>query len=118
MEKGTGVDFIECKDVIGSLFWLIYYFPDTGEVEGLVRSDASSFTYVKTVETTGAWLNMTWSGLFSWRKERRLNITVRVSVNVPSESRLSYWYIAIDNEENGFVGKNRFPANFWSRPDI
>ncbi|MBO3753749.1 MAG: hypothetical protein FGF53_02540 [Candidatus Brockarchaeota archaeon] len=105
MEKSVGVDFVKYKEVIGYLFWLVYHFPDTGEVEGLVGSGASSSIYVKTVETTGAWLNMTWSGLFSQRKERHLDITVTVSINVPSESRLSYWYIAINNRENGIVEK-------------
>lgn len=111
-EKSSGVDFIKCKDVMGCLFWLIYRFPDTWEVEGLVGSGASSSAYMKTLETTGAWLNITWSGLFSSRRERQLNITVTISINVPSGSKLSYWHIVIDNRENGVIEKIGFPLIF------
>ncbi|MEM3886515.1 MAG: DUF6259 domain-containing protein [Candidatus Methanomethylicia archaeon] len=109
IEKGSNIDFIRCKDVVGCLFWLVYRFRYTGEVEALVGSGSSHFSYTGNVLGNNAWLNMTWSGLFSSLRGRLLNMKVTVSINVPAGSRLSYWYILIDNGEDGVIEKIGFP---------
>lgn len=108
-EKGSSIDFIRCKDTVGCLFWLVYRFKYTGEVEALIGNDFSHFSYTGNVLGNNAWLNMTWSGLFSSLRGRLLNMKVTVSINVPAGSRLSYWYILIDNGEDGVIERIGFP---------
>jgi len=109
VDKGSGIDFIKRKDVVGVLFALTYWSRDTNNTEAMSGRDALSITRVKKVDASGAWLNMTWWGLSSTEGGKRFDVTVNVAINVPSGSKLSYWYFDVDNREDLIIEQVSFP---------
>jgi len=109
VDKESGADFIKQKEVVGGLFVLQYWSQDTKNIEAMLGRDALSVTREKKVDASGAWLNMTWWGLSSTEERKRFDVTVNVAINLPSQSKLSYWYFDAENKEDAIIEQVSFP---------
>jgi hypothetical protein len=110
VDKAKGVDFIGRKDAVRiGFFALEYWSQQSGRYEAMLGRGAGTMSYRYAVGDLGAWLNFTWVGLSSTEEGKSYDVAVKVCINLPSGSNLSYWYIDIDNKENVIIEKVIFP---------
>ncbi|MEL9915134.1 MAG: DUF6259 domain-containing protein, partial [Thermoplasmatales archaeon] len=111
IDKSTGVDFVRRKDAVDiGLFVLEYWSEERGWYQGMLGRNAKKITYDYRVWDDGVQLNITWSGLSSTEAvDKYFDVTVSVSIYVPSGSKRSYWYISVDSRDDTVIERIVFP---------
>ena len=107
MDKASRLDFLARKEA----YWGPFNFQITvsGKDEYIVGSQSSHFTYAISSDKDGPVLSLNWEQFRSSRPAP-LNIRVGITVHIPTSEGLTYWNIAITNDEPLIIRQVGFPS--------
>jgi hypothetical protein len=106
IDKASGCDFLGSKNAYWSLF--NFWVDVTAARDYPSGGNANSFGYTLTYTQTGVTINMSWEQ-FRTSRPAPLNMRVRVSIDIPNGSALTYWRISISNSEDLAIKGVAFP---------
>ena len=108
-DKVRGVDFVRKKESVDiGLFALEYWYEPINWYAALLGRKAD-IRYRYVINNTGILLSLSWRDLTSTHEDRRFNVNVNVSVYVPSNSNLTYWFLEFTNNDNVIIENVHFP---------
>jgi uncharacterized protein (TIGR03437 family) len=106
MDKTSQLDFLARKEA----WWGPFNFQIniTGQDEYINGSQASRFTYAASSDKDGPMLSLNWEQ-FRASRPTPLDVRVSITVHIPSSDGLTYWNIAVTNNEAIIIRQVAFP---------
>jgi Domain of unknown function (DUF6259) len=106
VDKVSQLDFMARKEAYWGPFSL--QINVTGKDESVIGSQANRFTYAASSDKDGPVLSLTWEQ-FRASRPTPLDISVRITIHIPSSDGLTYWKIAVTNNEDLVICQVAFP---------
>ncbi len=106
VDKTSQLDFLARKDA----YWGPFNFQITvsGKDEYINGSQSSRFTYAASSDKDGPVLSLNWDQ-FRGSRPAPLDIRVSITVHIPAADGLTYWNIAVTNNEALVIRQVTFP---------
>ena len=106
IDRLSGLDFLARKEAFWSPFYI--WMQVDGNEEIFFGGNAVQFNFQTASNNGEQTITLTWNQ-FRTSLSQIVNVSVRITVNVPASGGLTYWRIAITNNEELTIGKVSFP---------